>query len=120
MKNLINGRYYAIEVTMKIAAGVHLCRIEEWKVLEGIWKLFRPGHGSVAHENRNRWKAPAQRGFHLDANRIGSVHNSTAAALRSEPFLSDNDQYCIGVCQLFLNVNAEVLAERDIVDIYKS
>jgi len=63
----------------------------------------------------------AERGFHLDPNRISFVHNSAAAALaRAQSFRPDNDEHGVGFRHGIMNMDAEVLAEGNVIDVYKN
>jgi len=104
---------------MKIAAGIDRRGIEEGKVFQAFGKLCRLRHPGRADQDGDNRNGVAQRRLNFETDEIGLVIYSSIAASGAEPAPTDNDQQDVALNNCFRDVDPEVLAERNIVDVHK-
>ena len=119
IRKLIDPADQALHMLMKIAAGIDRRGIEEGKVFQAFGKLCRLRHPGRADQDGDNRNGVAQRRLNFETDEIGLVIYSSIAASGAEPAPTDNDQQDVTLNNCFRDVDAKVLAERNIVDVHE-
>src|SRR6266436_2287969 len=105
---------------MEITTGIDRCGVKEGKILQAFGKLRTLRHPCRACQDGDDRNGVAQRRLDFETHEIGLViYSSTAASAGAEPPRADNDQPDITLNNCIEDVDAKVLAKRNIVDIHE-
>jgi hypothetical protein len=120
LQDAIHRPDQAVDMRVKIAAGIDLRGVVEREALHRVGQLVGPRHGGTLHQHRDDRDFPRQRGLDLDPHRVGFVGDPQPAALAGpEPVRPDHRHQHIVVGELALDVLAEIDPERDAVDVHE-